>query len=91
MAGANDDVFAIYPNPNNGDFTIQVQTASLTADAINIAIYSSTGAVVYQTTNTIENGNPKQTISLGNTLASGMYMVKINTGNTSVTKTLIVE
>lgn len=91
LEGANDDVFAIYPNPNNGDFTIQVQTASLTADAINIAIYSSTGAVVYQTTNTIDNGNPNQTISLGNTLASGMYMVKINTGNTSVTKTLIVE
>jgi hypothetical protein len=91
MDMSENDNISIYPNPNNGDFTIQLGENVITSNELNIVIYSSTGAIVFESNNTVENGAFNQNINLGNTLASGMYMVKINSGNTSITKTLVIE
>lgn len=88
---SNNDAFVIYPNPNNGDFSIQLSNNSGTEKEINITIYTTTGAVVYESNYTSENGVINQDIHLGNAIASGMYLVKISNGNTTLNKTLVIE
>ena len=58
---------------------------------INITIYSATGAIVYESNYTSENGVINQDINLGNTIASGMYLVKISNGATTLNKTIVIE
>ncbi|MBK7442885.1 MAG: T9SS type A sorting domain-containing protein [Bacteroidetes bacterium] len=88
---SNSDDFVIYPNPNSGDFSIQLSSNSGTAKEINITIYSATGAVVYEANYTTENSVINQDINLGNGIATGMYLVKISNGNTTLNKTLVIE
>lgn len=68
----NSNAVRVYPNPNNGRFTIELQNAS-TAE---IRLFSMTGQLVYTTK---ENGNH---ISIdANNLSAGIYVAEIKVGN----------
>ena len=83
--GVNDlknSTFSIYPNPvRNGFFNIR----SINNNKFDIEIYNLLGKRVVQ-----KNDMDNQTINV-NTLQSGVYLVKINQDQQSITKKLIIK
>jgi len=64
---------AVYPNPANGNFTLEAPVAS------QVSIIDATGKIVYSTITSADKTN----ISIHGT---GLYMVQITTGDSVVTK-----
>lgn len=77
----------IYPNPNNGEFTV-----SFTADtkkSYQIKLFNNLGQLVYMKTLTDITGNYSEHIDI-TTMAKGVYMFSLVNGNTEVAKKMIV-
>jgi hypothetical protein len=70
-AGANSEIFNLFPNPNNGHFTIKLDS-DLPEQTKGIAIVGSGGAVVYSDS-VAENESSKEVDLSG--IASGTYIV----------------
>lgn len=74
QAGIN--VLSTYPNPNNGDFTINVELKN--ADDLVIELYDMHGRVVF--TDSKESAlNYQKTVSLSDNLPAGVYILKAQT------------
>ncbi len=84
---ANGDV-SIYPNPSNGDFTIDMQV--LAASNVTIRVENMLGALVHETTPTIVEGVYSETIELGN-VEAGVYFVEVTAGDNTLVKKLVIE
>lgn len=76
--------FNIYPNPSNGEFTINLGNSNLTK--FDIYIYNNLGKIVYKK----QNLNEISYLKLNN-LTSGIYNVKIINNNQIKTKKLIIK
>ena len=79
--------FALFPNPNKGDFTLQFNSNS--GKGINVGVYDISGKLVF---NSNYNTTPRfdKQISLNN-VSAGIYIMKVNDGDKTVTRKLIVE
>jgi len=75
--------FNLYPNPNNGSFTVELSQKS---DG-TLEIFDVIGKLIYQES---FNGTNTLIIDLG-TVHSGSYMVRIVDGEYSSTKRVIIE
>jgi subtilisin-like proprotein convertase family protein len=79
--------FSLYPNPNNGSFTVKF--SSTNSEKVAIDVYDMRGRQIY--TNDFSNtGNFNESIDL-NTVQAGVYLVTITNGDTKVVKRIIVE
>jgi subtilisin-like proprotein convertase family protein len=79
--------FAIYPNPNRGNFNIQFENN--TSNEIKVNVFDMRGRVIF------ENNYSNQTmfnenIQLNNAQA-GVYLVSITDGNQKMVKRLVIE
>ena len=77
--------FALYPNPNNGAFTIQFRTETINAE---VSILDMTGKLVHQ--EKIENQLLNATINSGG-IETGLYIVNITSNNNTYQTTIVVE
>lgn len=75
------NVVKVYPNPTNGQFTIE--TGSWSNTNINITITNQIGETVYY----LDGAQPKSNIDLSH-LAGGIYIIQITDGGRSVIKKL---
>lgn len=80
------DDLTIYPNPNNGTFTINFQSES---DRTDINIHDIRGRKVFNKSFE-NNGLFNQNISLNN-VQSGIYLVTIQDGARKITKKIVIE
>jgi hypothetical protein len=81
----NENQFSIFPNPNNGTFSITFK--DLLMDNWKLEVYDLVGKKVL-----MKNLNDSQTTIETNNLSKGLYIVKItNTENTSFNAKIIVE
>lgn len=64
--------FSIFPNPNNGVFTIE----NSEADKMTVEVFDMTGKVVYNSTSEVAAGS-RTTVNL-NSPAKGVYTIRIN-------------
>jgi len=79
--------FSIYPNPNNGEFTISLK--SLSGNDIKVAVYDMRGRRLFQ--NAYRNSsNFSQNINL-NHLQSGMYLVNVSDGERNGSKKIVIN
>ena len=78
--------FSLYPNPNNGDFTLINDGIS---DVIDLSITDIQGKVVYSKLLTFNQGEQK-TLSLEN-IERGIYLVHLNSDNGSKIINMIVQ
>ena len=79
--------FKVFPNPNNGTFTIQLN-GSLERQ-ISIAVYDLRGRSIFN--NSFQNGGDfNQEIQLSH-VQSGMYILNVSDGLRSTIKKLIIE
>ncbi|NQY28504.1 MAG: proprotein convertase P-domain-containing protein [Flavobacteriaceae bacterium] len=80
--------FALWPNPNNGEFHISFNTTN--NDAVALTAYDIRGRKV--TEQRFENNSKifNQTVNF-NMLAKGVYILKIQTGNNEFFKRLVIK
>jgi subtilisin-like proprotein convertase family protein len=79
--------FSIFPNPNNGEFTIKLNSNS--GNDIKVDVLDIRGRRIFNNVYT-NTGDFNETISLDN-VQSGMYLVTVNDGNNKITKRIIVD
>ncbi|MFD1061666.1 reprolysin-like metallopeptidase [Winogradskyella litorisediminis] len=79
--------FALFPNPNNGDFTLQFNSNS--GIGVNVDVYDISGKLVFNKNYDATSRFDKQ-INLNN-VSTGIYIMKVNDGDKSVTRKLIIE
>jgi endonuclease I len=76
----NEFDFNLYPNPSNGEFTIDFEDSK---EDVSVEIYSMIGQQIFQ-----KDTTSKITIS---DLQSGIYFVKISKEEKSITKRIIIN
>lgn len=79
---------SVRPNPNNGEFTLELNTGKNMVADLNITTMN--GTVVYQLNGLAINGKLTRNISLQNA-ASGTYLLNLRSGDTKITKKIIVK
>ncbi|PSG90498.1 zinc-dependent metalloprotease [Aurantibacter aestuarii] len=82
-----DDGLLIYPNPNNGEFTVSLSSAK--SNSVSIDVLDIRGRKVFSN-NFDANGSLKQTINLGK-VQSGMYLISVQDGNNKITKKIMIN
>jgi hypothetical protein len=80
--------FRLYPNPNNGLFTIEL-TASQ-QETVNINIINTSGVTVYSLNDLEVSGSVSRNMDLG-ILPEGTYIFKISKGNESTIKKFVIK
>ena len=78
----------VYPNPNNGNFTVELN--SLHADRVNIKIVSITGAVVFEQKEVTINGNFKKTFNLKG-YSKGVYSLFVLGDDYQINKKIVIR
>jgi subtilisin-like proprotein convertase family protein len=82
-----DDAFSVFPNPNQGSFTVKYNSNS--GNQISIDVYDMRGRNIYS--NKYQNdGLFYQNVNLFN-IQAGMYMVTVKDGEKQGVKKIIVE
>jgi hypothetical protein len=83
---ASIDDFAVYPNPANEFVNIDINTKELTQ--FNIQIVDLLGHIVYKEDNVKNNGSLKIPTQNWN---SGLYLISVNTADSSITKKILID
>ena len=78
----------IYPNPNNGNFNLELKSGN--SRSVNISIINAIGNKVYEETGVIVNGTNVKNLNLGN-LNKGIYFVTIQSGDNKIVQKLLVK
>ncbi len=78
----------VYPNPNNGNFTIKLELEE--KEAINFKIFSALNKVVFEEKSLAIESDYSKTINLS-MFASGIYYLQITGENTSLVKKIIIQ
>jgi subtilisin-like proprotein convertase family protein len=79
--------FTLYPNPNNGSFTVSFNSNS--NNKINIDVFDIRGRNVYSDEYQ-NNGFFNENIQMS-TIQSGIYLVKVQDGDKQITKKIVIE
>jgi subtilisin-like proprotein convertase family protein len=79
--------FSLFPNPNNGNFTIKLTSSS--SEKINVNVFDIGGREVYQKAYS-NNGSFNQNINLDN-VQSGTYIISVNDGDKKTFRRIVIE
>jgi hypothetical protein len=77
----------IFPNPNNGKFTLEI-TGETNGQA-QVSIANAAGEVVY--TNKYAITRSGQRLALDLNIGSGVYFMKVETANGNLTRKLVIR
>ena len=80
--------FKLYPNPNNGLFTVEFN--ALQKESIDISVVNQSGVTVYTLSNLEVSGSVSRNIDLG-TLPQGTYFFRISNGNDSAMRKFVIQ
>jgi hypothetical protein len=79
--------FALFPNPNKGNFTVQFNSTS--NNDVNIDVHDLRGRTIFNKKYT-NSGMFTQNLQLDN-VQSGVYLVTVQEGENKVVKRIVVE
>mgnify|MGYP006178624685 CR=1 FL=1 len=79
--------FNIYPNPNNGNFTLQFSKAA--TSAIEVTVFDMRGRKIFENSYNSE-GAFNENIQLNNA-QTGIYLVSVSDGVNKIVKRIAVE
>ena len=79
---------AVFPNPNNGTFTVKLSSES--NETVKLSIRSIVGEVVYTEEQITVNGEFVKTIDLSN-FAEGIYFLMLENNNKVLTEKIIIQ
>lgn len=78
------DAVSVYPNPNNGTFTVSL--SNLRLENVWVTLYDVTGRMVMSK----QIHTDKEVISVGNAV-KGVYLLKVVTDSAVINKTIVIE
>jgi spore coat protein H len=81
---ADNDFFQLYPNPNNGTFTVALPAE---VDAINLRVINMLGEEIY----TMHEKNATTLYAQLPSVNPGVYIVSIQAGSRSVSKKMVIS
>ncbi len=81
---------SLYPNPVKGE-SVQLQLSNLAKGQYTIKMYNSAGQQVYQRSLQHNGGSASETISLGNALPSGSYVLRLTGTDIDLNQRIIIE
>lgn len=87
MIKMHDISLSVYPNPNNGRFTLKLESSI--AKRMNIGIFNSLGSLVYSEQLNIV-GTLNKTMDLRN-LSKGVYFIRLQTIDDVVIRKVIIQ
>jgi len=85
---SKDVSIAVYPNPGNGDFTLELNSAKVVVADMNIA--NSLGVNVYEEKGIAINGQLRKDIKLSG-LSSGIYFLTLRNNEMKVVQKILVK
>jgi len=93
--GVNDIAAALssmelFPNPNQGTFTLRGSMSSVTANEVTATLINTVGQVINRYELPVSNGVLQQQINAGN-LTPGIYMLQVTTDGVSRTMRFTVQ
>ena len=86
----NGSRFSLFPNPNNGSFTLSGTLAAVTNDDVYIVVTDMLGREVYNGKTTPQNGKVSAEVSLGD-LPGGAYLLRINSDRATETLHFVIS
>ena len=81
----------LLPNPNKGTFIVKGTLGVITDEEVTLEVVDLLGRVLYHNKITAQGGKLETTISLGNTIASGMYILDVQSGSEHQSFHFVVE
>ena len=85
------NTFVLMPNPNKGEFTISGSLAGQDNEQLSIVVTNVLGQTVYTGNTTSQNGKVDASVTLGSTVANGMYLVSLTSGNDRVVFHVVIN
>ena len=84
------ETFELYPNPTEGEFTLDMElnTESAVADVV---LFNMVGAQVYAGTVAVDQGVIYTTITLDDSIPSGIYLVKVRVSDKTYSKQIMIQ
>jgi hypothetical protein len=79
----------IYPNPNKGKFTLEINSSSNKPEYYNIEVYSIMGQLLF--TDKIELKNKTLKTMHFEHLSNGVYLIRLNNDNNVLTTRFVIE
>ncbi len=76
--------FNLYPNPNNGIFTLSGTLPATENEEVTLSVYDIIGKLIYTTKTTAQNGKINQQLNIEN-MPTGRYMLHLDAKNTEKT------
>lgn len=76
--------FSIFPNPNNGEFTVEINSVDFVETSLEI--FDMLGKLIYN-----QNLNSNQTTINTKYIEKGVYLVKLTRGNQTTTSKIVIN
>jgi len=76
-------VASMYPNPNNGNFTVTADFNGAQPKEATIEVLNVVGQIVYTETVQVVNSSLKESVKLNSDLPNGMYILKLTANDNS--------
>ncbi|OJW84910.1 MAG: hypothetical protein BGO69_10215 [Bacteroidetes bacterium 46-16] len=82
VSANNGNDITLYPNPNNGNFTISGDAKGIAnGSVVKTEVINMVGQLVYNGKTEISNGKFTKEVSLDNNLTAGIYVLRVSAGN----------
>ena len=94
VLGTKDNILSnslsVFPNPNQGEFTISFDSRLSNNENVNVSIYDISGRLVYKNSFMNNSSQFYETIRLNNA-TPGIYIANISKGNSSTTHKIVIK
>lgn len=85
---SNDVTISVFPNPSNGEFTLELNSAkNVVAD---LSITNNLGMKVYVEKDVAVNGKTSKNLNLSS-LGSGIYLLTLQNGELKITRKILIK
>ena len=81
----------VLPNPNKGEFSVKGSFGTNNDEEVSLELTDLLGQVVYKNKVLAKGGNIDTHVTLGNTLANGMYILSVRSESTTNVFHVVVE
>jgi hypothetical protein len=87
----NGEGINIFPNPTNGNFSVSVNSNDLSAQEVRIEVMNALGQIMVTNITNMTGGNIIEGMQLDNSVASGVYFVRVHVGKNVYVNRLILS
>ena len=80
ISSDNSEILSLYPNPNGGQFMIDISRLGNEEQPVRIEVMNLVGQTLLTSISTVTDGHSNEMINLPASAASGTYIVRVMVG-----------